>query len=154
MQYMKRVEFQIYIRTENAELPVEHRQIKEMAQRAFRYSRKKVKDISLVVCDDQFISRLNSSYTGRSGPTDVLSFSMIEGLSLPFDSSILGDIVISLETAKRQALQFDQTLEQEFLILFIHGLLHLLGYDHSNPEEERLMHQYSQKILAGVKESR
>ena len=79
-------------------------------------------EISIVLCDDLFIQALNADYRGKNKPTDVLSFAQD-------DPNILGDIVISLPTAARQAEAAHWPLESEIALLGVHGLLHLLGYD-------------------------
>ena len=79
-------------------------------------------EISLVFCDDPFIQNLNAEYRGKNAPTDVLSFA--QG-----DPEVLGDIVISVPTAIRQAAAAGWALESEIALLAVHGLLHLLGYD-------------------------
>jgi len=79
-------------------------------------------EISLVFCDDPFIQALNAEYRGTNKPTDVLSFAQD-------DPQMLGDIVISVPTAVRQAEAAGWPLESEIALLGIHGLLHLLGYD-------------------------
>ena len=84
-------------------------------------------EISLLLCDDPFIQALNVQYRGLDKPTDVLSFGQGEaGESLP---TVLGDIVISLPTAARQAEKAGWPLENEVILLAVHGGLHLLGYD-------------------------
>ncbi|MGI4789259.1 MAG: rRNA maturation RNase YbeY [Janthinobacterium lividum] len=79
-------------------------------------------EISLVFCDDPFIQSLNAEYRGKNKPTDVLSFAQD-------DPELLGDIIISLPTATRQAEAARWPLENEITLLGVHGLLHLLGYD-------------------------
>ena len=79
-------------------------------------------EISLVFCDDPFIQTLNAEYRGKNKPTDVLSFAQN-------DPEMLGDIVISVPTAARQAAAAHWPLESEIALLAVHGLLHLLGYD-------------------------
>jgi probable rRNA maturation factor len=79
-------------------------------------------EISLVFCDDPFIQALNAEYRNKNKPTDVLSFAQE-------DPEVLGDIVISLPTAARQAEAAGWTLEHEIALLGVHGLLHLLGFD-------------------------
>ncbi len=91
-------------------------------------------EISLLLCDDEYMSRLNRRYRNKEGPTDVLSFEQ-DGL----ESSVLGDVVISLETALRRS-EGDRALaRKEVDLLFCHGLLHLLGYDHSTRSERDRM---------------
>ncbi|MDD2942078.1 MAG: rRNA maturation RNase YbeY [bacterium] len=95
------------------------------------------RELSILVTDDREIRQLNNDYRGKDKPTDVLSFSLDEGEFSLYSQGHLGDIVISQETAVRQALEYEVSLADEMQRLLIHGLLHLLGYDHENvPEEE------------------
>lgn len=95
------------------------------------------RELSILVTDDREIQQLNNDYRGKDKPTDVLSFSLDEGEFSLYSQGHLGDIVISQETAVRQALEYEVSLMEEMQRLLIHGLLHLLGYDHENvPEEE------------------
>jgi len=89
-------------------------------------------ELSLVLTSDKEIQKLNYRYRGKNKATDVLSFSMIEGEVGLVHSTCLGDIVISLDTAKKQAQEYNVNLYQELLRLLIHGILHLTGYDHEN----------------------
>ncbi len=89
--------------------------------------------MNVVLVDDEGITRLNRQYFQRSRPTNVISFP--QDLSLhPF---LLGDVVISAETAARQARAAGEKTEDEVIFLTIHGLLHLLGFDHEGPVRER-----------------
>ena len=144
------MDFNVYIREENRNLPVSEKILKKLSGTAFRLTGKETGDISLVVCDDQFISRLNTKYKGKEEPTDVLSFTMRDEETPQIGSNILGDIIISIDTARRQADAMGETLNEEFLILFIHGLLHLLGYTHSNQQDENTMTEFTKKILSEV----
>jgi probable rRNA maturation factor len=93
--------------------------------------------IDLLIVDDKEIRKINNAYLNRNNPTNVLSFPMTEGEFGNINPQILGDIVISVETASRDALisQIDLMDELEFLI--IHGLLHLIGYNHENTSAEK-----------------
>ena len=108
-------------------------------------------EISIVVCDDPFIHQLNREYRGKDAPTDVLSFAQREGEGADPDDWVLGDVVISVETAARQAKRLGHTLSQELVVLLTHGFLHLLGYDHETPEEANEMAQAEAKLLSGLK---
>ncbi len=97
--------------------------------------------LGLELCDDAAIAELNRTWRQREGPTDVLAFAAQEGAPPPPPDAAdtwleLGDIVISMETARRQAAAADHSLEAELLFLASHGLLHLLGWDH--PDETSL----------------
>ena len=89
-------------------------------------------EVSVVFVDDAAIMNLNREYRGKDAPTDVLSFAQQEGEELidAYGAPVLGDIVISLERAVEQAESFQHSLERELAFLLVHGLLHLVGYDH------------------------
>ncbi|ABX31570.1 protein of unknown function UPF0054 [Petrotoga mobilis SJ95] len=86
-------------------------------------------ELNILITDDKSITEFNK-YRGKSTPTDVLSFSY--GLSEP----VIGDIVISVESIEKQAPDFGNSFEEEFYYILIHGLLHIVGYDHENSEED------------------
>lgn len=92
-------------------------------------------ELSVVLTDDAEIHALNRDYRDRDRPTDVLSFAQREGEDI-LGGELLGDIVISVPTAARQADERGHSLREELLELLAHGLLHLLGYDHELSEEE------------------
>jgi probable rRNA maturation factor len=97
-------------------------------------------DAGLTLTDDQEIHELNRTWRKKDKPTDVLAFAMREGEGGALHPEVLGDVVISIETAKRQAKSIrKQTLLDEVVFLWSHGLCHLLGYDHRNDREEREM---------------
>lgn len=111
-------------------------------------------EVSLVFVDDDYIQQLNREYRGIDSPTDVLSFSMVEGEPLIHeqeDELILGDVVISLETARRQCKEYGHSLYQEVAYLTIHGVLHLLGYDHQEEQEKQEMQNKEQIIIKNLK---
>ena len=89
------------------------------------------KDIELILTTDEDIQELNKAYRNNNKPTDVLSFPLKEMPGMP-----LGSIVISIDTAKKGAESFGHSTEDEIKLLFIHGLLHLLGYDHETDNGE------------------
>ena len=94
-------------------------------------------ELSIVLADDEEITRLNRQYFHRNRPTNVISFPMDAGDPATFHSPILGDVVISTETAKREAAAVGGEAEEEILFLMIHGILHLVGYDHEGSAGER-----------------
>lgn len=98
------------------------------------------KEVELLLTTDENIQVLNKRYRNKDKPTDVLSFSLNDPLHL-------GQLVISVDRAKIQAKQIGQPLEDELQFLFTHGLLHLLGYDHENPEDEKVMLAKAYKLL-------
>lgn len=90
--------------------------------------------VSLVA--DAQIHALNRDYRGKDRPTDVLAFAMREGRRVPGDDAVLGDVVISVDTAARQARERGVSTAHEVRTLLIHGVLHLLGYDHERSAAE------------------
>jgi len=113
-------------------------------------------EVSILLVDDAAIRELNSLYRGIDAPTDVLSFAMNEdtaegeGFTVMEDDNILGDVVISLETASRQAEEYGHSLEREVGFLAVHGVLHLLGYDHAGDRDTARMRAREEEVLAGL----
>jgi probable rRNA maturation factor len=104
--------------------------------------------LGLQLCDDASIAALNETWRGQAGPTDVLAFAaQEEGVPLPGGPLELGDILISLETAARQAEEHDHPLERELRFLASHGLLHLLGWDHPDGESLAAMLERQDQLL-------
>ena len=96
------------------------------------------REVSVLLTDDREIQALNRTYRGRDKPTDVLAFAMDEAEDGAVDGS-LGDVVISVERAELQSSQRRVSLEHELELLAVHGTLHLLGYDHAEPDAARIM---------------
>ena len=104
-------------------------------------------ELSLVLVDDEEMARLNSEYLGHEGPTNVISFPMLEGEFAGMNPDILGDVVISMETTLAHARDGGYTPEEMLDFYLIHGILHLLGYDHVNdPEEAARMEARTREI--------
>jgi probable rRNA maturation factor len=106
--------------------------------------------VSVLLCDDPTIKKLNAKYRGKNRPTDVLSFSMLEGIALAGQGQILGDIIVSVPTAQRQAAARQVLVMREIGELLAHGLLHLLGFDHRTRFEERRMNAHAKRLIAGL----
>jgi probable rRNA maturation factor len=116
--------------------------------------------VTLVITDDETQRRLNWTYRGVDASTDVLSFPAQDAANpdpappeLPPEladelNRYLGDIVIALPYARRQAERYANSLSAELRLLAVHGVLHLLGYDHATPDDERAMGQLQNEILA------
>ncbi|GAB4565263.1 MAG: rRNA maturation RNase YbeY [Anaerolineae bacterium] len=115
-------------------------------------------EVTVVLTDDEEIQALNRTYAGVDAPTDVLSFSALEGddsFVRPLEEQpYLGDIIISVPYAARQADEQGHALLAELLLLTVHGTLHLLGYDHATEEEEAEMWARQAAILAQLRSSR
>jgi probable rRNA maturation factor len=108
--------------------------------------------ISLVLCDDLTIQEINRDWRNKDQPTDVLSFPQ-ESDSSEFEGAedmpqFYGDIVISVETCARQAEEWKHTMEEEAIRLWVHGFLHLCGYDHQSEEETLEMRGKEFELLA------
>ena len=105
-------------------------------------------DLSIVFIGDRAMRSLNSRYRGKNETTDVLSFSLREGRFPHIQPEMLGDIVISLNVAARQARESGHSFERELELLLVHGLAHLLGYDHErSAQEARRMKRKEQWLL-------
>ncbi len=105
-------------------------------------------ELSLLFTDDRHIAELNRRFLKREGPTNVLAFPMRDGGHSGPGTPMLGDIVISLDAAERDAGGAGETLTETIDRLLIHGLLHLLGYDHERSEEASVMEQETVRLLA------
>jgi len=120
------------------------RKIAEALLRALKQSRA---ELSIALVGDREMRPLNAKYRRKNQTTDVLSF-FVENQPLS-GAKILGDVVISVEQARRQAKERGKTLKSEMVTLLIHGILHLLGYDHEkSPRQAQLMFAYERKLYA------
>jgi rRNA maturation RNase YbeY len=104
-------------------------------------------ELSLALVDDAAMAALNESHRGKRGPTDVLSFSLVAGAGAAFRGRLLGDVVIDVEQAARQA---RGSLDRELALLLIHGVLHLLGHDHERDDEARRMRAEERRLLRAL----
>ena len=145
-------EFEIINNTEeNLE---EINNLNEFIDFALKYLKLKKVIFNIIFVDDTYIHNLNKEYRGIDRPTDVISFALEDDKSfIKTDFKVLGDIYISLDTAKKQAEEYQHSLKREISFLAIHGLLHLLGYDHMKKEDEEKMFALQELILneAGIK---
>jgi probable rRNA maturation factor len=124
---------------------VESKLLSKIAHRALEVLGLNRAELSIVLVSDAQIRRLNKLYRHKDKPTDVLSFPIGETVK---GWLILGDIVISVDTAKRQAQELGYSLEEELKRLLVHGLVHLLGYDHElGGEEEKKFFELEEFVL-------
>jgi probable rRNA maturation factor len=132
---------EILINNELPEIKVDTRKIEQQIDKVLTSLDCNEHEISILFIGDQGIRDLNNQFRGIDRPTDVLSFpQVLEGeLEIP-GALVLGDVAISLETARSQSEEHGLSFEEELTLLLIHGILHLLGYDHeiSDQEEERM----------------
>ena len=104
--------------------------------------------IAVTFVGDRTMRRLNREYRRKDRPTDVLAFAMGEASQLPPNRSMLGDVVISVPMARRQAKEAGRTTDCELTVLIVHGLLHLCGYDHERGgQEARRMFRKEREVL-------
>ena len=125
--------------------------IKHSSDKILRTLENEDSEISLTFVDDAGITEINRQYLGRDYPTNVIAFSMNEGEFGDVNPNILGDIIISTETALRDAEGGGLSLEDELDYLIIHGVLHLLGYDHELPGEAEEMKEKEKEIFFALK---
>lgn len=105
-------------------------------------------ELSLVLVNDDTISKFNQQYLGRKGPTNVIAFPMQEGEFSNVNTEILGDVMISVDTCRREAELAGLSIKRRFDELLVHGILHLFGYDHVHSEEQALeMEKKSKELL-------
>jgi probable rRNA maturation factor len=111
-------------------------------------------ELSLLLVDRDTIASLNETHLGTTGPTDVLAFPIDEPGETPPDvPAILGDVVLCPAVAHEQAPRFERSPHEELRLLTVHGILHLLGMDHADPEEEREMFGLTDRLLASYRPS-
>lgn len=108
-------------------------------------------ELSVLLCDDATIHALNRDYRKKNKPTDVLAFAMREGDDGHLAGDLLGDVIISLETATRQAKERGVVTRDEVMMLLAHGLLHLLGWDHQTDADDQRMRAETDRMLAVIR---
>ena len=111
-----------------------------------------ITDVTIV--DNKTIHKINREYRNVDRPTDVISFAFLDDereKTLKGGPINLGQIIISFEKAEEQAKEYNHSLRREMVFLFVHGMLHLLGYDHMSEADEKIMFELQDKILGGLK---
>jgi probable rRNA maturation factor len=110
-------------------------------------------ELSIMLADDPTVHELNRTYRNTDSPTDVLSFAQGEGEAFAQPAGTtphLGDVIISLDTARRQAAEHGLELQDEVAHLLVHGILHLLGYDHEDAEDAAVMRLQEERMLGAT----
>ncbi len=130
---------------------VDCRLLRSRASRVLRELSQARSELSIALVDDATIADLNARYRGVSRPTDVLAFSLREGEHADRRGNLLGDVVISVETAVRQARRAHRGLDAVVARLLIHGTLHLLGRDHQTDAEERAMRADERRLWRALR---
>jgi len=109
-------------------------------------------ELGVLVTDDEAVRRLNAEYAGEDETTDVLAFSLREGEEFVSPDGVmrLGEVIISYPTASRQAAEAGRLVDEEIAHLLVHGILHLLGYDHAEAAEEARMRGRTDELLRAL----
>jgi probable rRNA maturation factor len=141
---------EIEVRNLQRKFPVNRERTVLLAGKALRAVGLENAQVSIVFVSDRRIREMNRRYRHRDAPTDVLAFSQTEGEHAGIHPGLMGDVVISVETAARQASDEGHPLENELDLLAVHGILHLAGFDHTGSgREKRKMEGWTKKILQG-----
>ena len=144
----------ILIEDRQKKINVDLRRVKQVLSKIMNYLDCKDKEISLSFVDNNEIRKINKRYLNRDYSTNVITFSLTEGEFGNINPKVLGDIVISVETASRDAEEAGTELNDELEFLMIHGMLHLLKYKHENTSEDEVnkMESKEQEVLGILKE--
>jgi probable rRNA maturation factor len=142
----------IYLENSVKGTGVDARRLKSVARKLLQELDEGNSSLSLSLVGDAAIRELNREHRGKDKATDVLSFpldpTLPEGDGSP--ERLLGDVVISVDTARRQAAEYDAPLQNELCRLLIHGILHVLGHDHERPEERSAMEAEERRLAAAI----
>ncbi len=141
---------QIEVVNETKEEIKEIESIKEVLKVALSIEKLDHIEMNVILVDDEKIHSLNKKYRKIDRPTDVISFALEDDQTSTidvYDYRVLGDIYISIETARRQAKEYGHSFLREITFLTVHGFYHLLGYDHQNPKEEEEMIQKQKAVM-------
>ena len=142
-------EFNIYNETDN-DLTNEIECIKKIIKHALKYEKVKNSSFNIIIVNKDKIKEINKTYRKKDAVTDVISFALTDNEDhIKLEKTVLGDIYICLEQAKKQAKEYGHSEIRELCFLSVHGFLHLLGYDHMNEEDEKIMFQKQELILNG-----
>jgi probable rRNA maturation factor len=124
--------------------------LKKAAELLLREYNLEQAEVGIILTDNAYLQRLNAAYRGLDKPTDVLSFGLMEPGQQPAGDEpepALGDIYISLDLAAEQAAAAGHSLAREIMLLAVHGMLHLLGFDHAEPAEQKAMQEKERAVL-------
>lgn len=123
-------------------------EIEKVVNFALEYQNIENSMFNIIIVDEVKIREINKNYRGKDSVTDVISFALEDDKTfVTSDLRILGDIYICLKRAKEQAIEYGHSFLRELSFLTIHGLLHLLGYDHMEEEDEKIMFELQERIL-------
>lgn len=141
----------VLIKNRQRKLKLNTRDIRKFTQDVLNLLGCGEKELSLVLVNDRQITEINRDYLGRDKPTNVISFAMTEGEFGDLAGGLLGDVIISVETAFRHADESGSRHLDEIQYLVIHGILHLIGYDHETGKDGMKMRKKEAEIFSALK---
>ncbi|MEG0266843.1 MAG: rRNA maturation RNase YbeY [Bacilli bacterium] len=121
--------------------------IKKVIEVAIEHEKLDNLEFNIIIVDNDYIHELNKNYRKIDRPTDVITFALEDYEDIKLDHRMLGDIYISYDKAISQSKEYGHSLKREICFLAVHGFLHLLGYDHMNEEDEKIMFGKQELIL-------
>ena len=134
------------------ELTEEEKMIQKLVKEVLKEEKVRNAECNIIFVDNEKIHEINREYRHIDRVTDVISFALEDEMenepSAQYEMRVLGDIYISVDQAKEQALEYGHSFLREICFLAIHGMLHLLGYDHQTTEDEKIMFQKQEEVLA------
>lgn len=140
-------QFEIFNETEEK---IDTKEIEKLLEYALKYKKIENAIFNIIFVDNETIRKINKEYRNIDRETDVISFALEDNEEIKFQfGRLLGDIYISIPKMKEQAKTYEHSQQRELSFLIIHGLLHLLGYDHMTEEEEKVMFKEQELILDG-----
>lgn len=141
----------IHYRNDVRKSGVDGRALRATAKRLLAAAGEPGSSLSLTLVGDDAMRALNRDHRGKDKPTDVLSFPLLDADHVSGEEErMIGDVVISVETARRQAADYDAPLQRELERLLIHGILHVLGHDHMEPDEREKMEAEERRLASTI----
>jgi len=126
---------------------VDKRLIKQMVRKVLKAENRTSVELSVIIVNNDHIKALNKDYCANNSPTDVLTFVLPDETNHDYKYQILGDIYISIDKVKEQALEYGHTETRELAFLVVHGMYHLLGFDHKTKKDAGIMREREEVIL-------
>ncbi len=123
------------------------KELEKFIDYVLNYEKLENTEFNIIFIDDKQIQEINKSYRGIDSATDVISFALEDDKMIELEVRLLGDIYISIDKAKGQAKDYGHSFRRELSFLALHGLLHLLGYDHMDSKDEEIMFKKQEEIL-------
>lgn len=138
--------FEIINETDQNNIEIE--ELKKIVEYTLRYQKVENSILNVIIVNEDKIRELNKNYRNKDSVTDVISFALEDDDTfIKTDIRVLGDIYICFKRAMEQAINYNHSLKRELSFLTVHGILHLLGYDHMNEKDEKVMFELQERIL-------